>query len=85
MIPQPQVVKVSPCQVYLSDGTKFCFNPEQIKAIQERNEHDKEGIGCWLYISGFQNPFELACSYELFLERAGVNPQKLEETRHSDH
>ena len=82
---QPQIVKVNPCQVYLWDGSKFCFNPEQIKAIHEVPASDKDpankGIGCYLYISGFDQPFGLACPYDLFLERCGVTPQKIEETR----
>lgn len=77
---QAQVVKVNPCQVYLTNGKRFCFNPEQIKAIREGDGD----VPCLLYISGFDDPIELACSYDLFLERAGVNPQKIEETRPSD-
>lgn len=86
MLPQQQVVKVNPCQVYLKKGGKLCFNPETIKAIQEvpgvegSGEHD----GCLLFIAGFEEPFWLACSYELFLERANVNPQKIEEPQRSD-
>ena len=79
MMPQPTVVKISPCQVYLKKGEKLCFSPEMIKCIRE-----VPGDGCLLYITGFEKPFELACSYDLFLERAGVNPQKIEETQPSD-
>ena len=77
MVPQQmqQVVKVNPCQVYLTNGKRFCFNPEQIKAIRE-GEGD---VPCQLYLAGFPDPVDLACSYDLFLGRAGVNPQKLEE------
>lgn len=80
MIPQQQIVKVAPCQVYLTNGKRFCFNPEQIKAIREGDGD----VPCQLYISGFTDPFDLACSYDLFLERAGVKPQKIEELPNGD-
>ncbi len=80
MMPQPAVVKVNPCQVYLTDGKRFCFNPEQIKAIREGTGD----VPCYLYIAGFPDPVDLACSYDLFLERAGVTPQKIEEPNPSD-
>jgi hypothetical protein len=66
--------------VYLTDGKRFCFNPELIKAIREGTGD----VPCYLYIQGFPDPVDLACSYDLFLERAGVNPQKIEEPNPSD-
>jgi len=69
---QQAVVKIAPCEAKLLSGRRFCFHPDAIKAIQENSR------GCLLWLAGWEKPFELACSYETFIDRAGLDPQRLE-------
>lgn len=71
-MPQQAVVKIAPCEAKTLQGDRFCFHPDAIKGIQENAR------GCLLWLSGWEKPFELACTYDIFIERAGLEPQKLE-------
>ncbi len=69
---QQAIRRKPPIEVYLTNGMRACFSPEDVKMVTEHHN----GESCQVCLS-YREMMEVAMTYDEFLKAVGVEPEEI--------